>query len=208
VEYQRFNVRKLKSHYSALQCERIPRNARILDLGCGTGEFLDLLRSHGMTRLSGLEPDAELVSRGALSGVRQGSAADLPALGAEAFDAVFVVGVLHHLASLAEVKRCVRDIRNTLAPGGLFLSVEPRKSTLRSLATWVILDSPFWRVHPRLRMERTMLLVERRDMDEWLEFEKEVTGYCQTLFRIRHFKADWRYRYLVFEKARDAGVAA
>jgi ubiquinone/menaquinone biosynthesis C-methylase UbiE len=94
----------------------------ILEVGCGTGHWLEALRAPGR-RLTGLDYSAGMLAR-AQSRVQnvtliRGTAEALP-LPAHSFDRVFCINALHHFpdkpAFLAEARRILR-------PGGRLMSV-------------------------------------------------------------------------------------
>lgn len=95
----------------------VPADARVLEVGCGTGRWLEELESRG-GRVAGLDPSAEMLARArrrrlAASLVR-GRAERLPWPDG-AFDRVVVVNALHHFTD-----RCafLDEARRVLAPGG------------------------------------------------------------------------------------------
>jgi ubiquinone/menaquinone biosynthesis C-methylase UbiE len=99
---------------------------RALELGCGTGVFLEKVAVHGAT-ITGIDLSADLLSRcaermAAASHVTlvRGNAEKMP-FPDGAFDAVYGSSILHHLnleAALAEVRRVLR-------PGGRLAFAEP-----------------------------------------------------------------------------------
>jgi ubiquinone/menaquinone biosynthesis C-methylase UbiE len=97
----------------------IDRNAvsLIIDLGCGTGRFSELLAAHFGSRVIGIDPSRKMVEqarRKPASGsvaYRQGSAEALPLPDACA-DLVFMSMVFHHFADPTAVAReCRRVLR-------------------------------------------------------------------------------------------------
>ncbi len=90
---------------------------RILEVGCGTGRWLESLQAPGRW-LAGLDP-----SRGMLFQARARlprvpliqAVAEAPPLAPASFDLIFLVNVLHHLTDPA---RFFRAARRMLAPGG------------------------------------------------------------------------------------------
>ncbi len=95
----------------------IPKDVRILEVGCNCGNQLLLLQEMGFTNLSGLEvqPYALERARSRIQGIHltQGSALDLPYDDAH-FDLVFTSGVLIHISpadlsqALDEIHRCAK----------------------------------------------------------------------------------------------------
>jgi ubiquinone/menaquinone biosynthesis C-methylase UbiE len=94
--------------------------ARVLDVGCGTGELLRRLRAkYPNAALAGLDPVAEMlaVARGKLNGtedLRIGYANSLP-WKAGAFDVVVSCNMFHYITHPVEA---LREMARVLRPGG------------------------------------------------------------------------------------------
>ena len=94
--------------------------ARVLDVGCGTGELMRRLRAkHPHAVLAGLDPVAEMlaVARDKLSGnedLRTGYADALP-WGAGAFDVVVSCNMFHYISHPVQA---LREMGRVLRPGG------------------------------------------------------------------------------------------
>jgi ubiquinone/menaquinone biosynthesis C-methylase UbiE len=95
---------------------------RVLEVGCGTGHWLEQMRSWGC-RVSGLEPSAQMLERAAArkldAELVRGRAESLPFPDAS-FDRVVCVNALHHVAGK---QRFIAEARRVLAEGGRFLSI-------------------------------------------------------------------------------------
>lgn len=122
LEAQHWWFRARLDLIAAITAERLHAGSRLLDIGCGTGLFLDRLRS----RLDGwgLDPSPAAVAycreRG-LHHVRQGGVEQLTDAALGAFDAVSMWDVLEHVA---DDHSALVTVRSVLQPGGvLFLSV-------------------------------------------------------------------------------------
>lgn len=95
------------------------RSSRILDIGCGAGDLLDLLQRAGYTETRGVDVSPEQVARAAergISGVFEGDL--LAALADErgTLDAVVALDVLEHF-TVHEVMQVLDAIVTALRPG-------------------------------------------------------------------------------------------
>ncbi|MEY2426903.1 MAG: hypothetical protein QOI61_2475 [Actinomycetota bacterium] len=101
----------------------VPAGVSCLDIGCGEGGWGAELRQKGVTRLVGVEGDADL-ARAATEydhvAVGPIETLDLTALGS--FDLVVAADVLEHLTNPWDVLRRLRDC---VAPGGQLLISVP-----------------------------------------------------------------------------------
>ena len=111
--------------------EALPSSVqRMLDLGCGDGRLIDVVRSaHPEVEAVGVDNSAPMLARArsrfdadaTVVVVEHDLAQDLPALGD--FDAVVSGFAIHHLAH--ERKRSLfREVSNLLRPGGVFVNLE------------------------------------------------------------------------------------
>jgi len=113
----RKNYGVTRSQINETFLRHVPKDARLLEVGCNTGNQLALLQKMGYRDLSGVElqPYALEIARSRTKGIalQEGSALDLPHQDA-AFDLVFTSGVLIHIApadlprALSEIHRCAR----------------------------------------------------------------------------------------------------
>ena len=102
---------------------RPPKNAQILELGCGTGHNLAMLSEFGAVQASELDDSARAIATKRLG--RPIEAAALPDLSmypADHFDLVALLDVLEHVA---DDKAALAAIRTRLKPGGKLLVTVP-----------------------------------------------------------------------------------
>jgi SAM-dependent methyltransferase len=141
----------------------IDRNAisLVIDLGCGTGRFSELLAAHFGVQVIGIDPSEKMVSqarRKRASGkvtYRQGSAEALP-LADGCADLVFMSMIYHHLTDPSAV---AQECRRVLHQGGY---VCIRNGTREG-------DFPHRHFFPALRPLIASDLPSRRDISEWLQ---------------------------------------
>ena len=118
------NFRKQKSaikHFLSLS-----PGERILDVGCGTGEFAPLFRVEDYTGVDIDPSNIGYATRHYPHHFEMGDALALPFQDAS-FSAVLVAGVLHHL-SLQDCERMLSEIKRVLKPGGKALIMEDTRS--------------------------------------------------------------------------------
>lgn len=95
---------------------------KLLDIGCGTGEFLNAAKSAGWT-VEGLEPGENARSYGAKNfGLTVNDLSHLQNLQAETFDIITLWHVLEHVPNLHETLQLIRKI---LKPNGTLLIAVP-----------------------------------------------------------------------------------
>jgi 2-polyprenyl-3-methyl-5-hydroxy-6-metoxy-1,4-benzoquinol methylase len=94
---------------------------RILDIGCGTGAFLDTMKIAEWS-ITGLEPDVEARNKAAaLYQIHPQEPADLFSLNTASFDAITMWHVLEHVH---ELHAYIKQVKNLLtANGKLFIAV-------------------------------------------------------------------------------------
>lgn len=106
-----------------------PGATRILDIGCGGGDFISTLAAPGRA-LFGVEPDPMAREVAAARGVtvEAGTAETIPArIAAQTFDVILMTHVLEHCADPGQA---LRNVRSLLAPGGGFYCEVPNCAAL------------------------------------------------------------------------------
>jgi SAM-dependent methyltransferase len=127
---------------------------RVLDLGCGRGTFLGLLREAGIVGI-GVDRDPA-PARAAGHEVVGGEAEEVLAAAAargERFDGVFASHLVEHLPP-ERVPALVEGIAAVLGPGGRAVLVTPNVRNLVVLTETFWLDPTHVRPWPRLLIER------------------------------------------------------
>ncbi len=111
-------------------CGRLPDNARIIDIGCGDGFHLRLLKEYGNKnwKLEGLDIDQRAAKMAEKTGinVHLGSIGEID-LPTDHYDLAIMVQTIEHVARPDEALRSVRDI---LKPGGTLIIVTDNTGSL------------------------------------------------------------------------------
>ncbi len=110
--------RRLEARRALRWCRGLDPQARILDVGCGDGFHLRLLREFGSPgwRLEGVDPSEQAASSARRAGltVHQGDVKDLP-LTANSYDLALLIATIEHVEDPLGV---LSAIRRLLRPGG------------------------------------------------------------------------------------------
>ena len=102
---------------------RPPAEARILELGCGTGHNLDMLGAFGSIEASELDDHARALATQRLGrAIEQAALPDLARFPADSYDMVALLDVLEHVV---DDKGSLAAIFTRLKPGGALLLTVP-----------------------------------------------------------------------------------
>jgi SAM-dependent methyltransferase len=129
-------IRDRQRRYLSLLGDREP----VLDIGCGRGEFLDLLRERGL-EYSGIDPDPDMVGRCRAKGHERVEVADansyLEKCADDSLGAIFCAQVIEHMP-YQELLRFYELGLRKLRPGGLFILETVNPHSVPALKTfWV-----------------------------------------------------------------------
>ena len=104
----------------------LPPGARVVDLGCGSGVFTDVLRAGGY-RSTGVDLSPKLIqiAQEKFPGIEfiEGDIEALPFPDGH-FDGVLLSGVLHHFS---DISHCVAEAKRILRPGGKYMAFDPNR---------------------------------------------------------------------------------
>ena len=130
-------------------------SAPVLDLGCGRGELLLLLREAGV-EATGIEGDAALVQAATRRGLKTIHGDVLEVLHAQESDSQGAVTAIHFFEHLTPptLAAVLAEVRRVLRPGGLLIAECPNPHTLRVGAAF------FWQdpTHSRPLLPETLEL--------------------------------------------------
>ncbi|MBV9599688.1 MAG: class I SAM-dependent methyltransferase [Chloroflexi bacterium] len=123
--------------------ERLVPKGRVLDVGCGSGVFLDAMRRRGWV-VAGLEPHKSSAYQLRTTRGLDVTDATLDQVSSEwgPFDAVSLLDVLEHLS---DPRRALRKVWHLLRPGGVLVLATPNVDSLEHGffgASWYALQPP------------------------------------------------------------------
>lgn len=101
----------------------LPQNARILEVGCGTGHNLEMLARFGMVDAIEVDPAARTIAEQRLGRpVLAAPLPDLDGIGTAVYDLVGAFDVIEHIA---DDLAAIESIAKRLKPGGSFILTVP-----------------------------------------------------------------------------------
>jgi SAM-dependent methyltransferase len=122
--------RKLEAKRLLSCCEGLGKNARIIDVGCGDGFHLSLLRDFGQKgwQLEGVDLSDRAVEMGVRNGLKihKGTVQKLD-LPKSSYDLAFMIATIEHVDDPTAVLMAVRSL---LKPGGKLVIVTDNTNTL------------------------------------------------------------------------------
>ena len=162
-------IRKFVRRLRNLGVDRLPREARVIELFCGRGNGLHALERLGFTHLEGVDLSARLVAlyRGnALCYVCDCRRLPFPD---QSRDALIVQGGLHHLPALPEdLAQTFAEMQRVLRRDGLVVIVEPWLTPFLRLVHSISALRLVRRCSAKLDALATMIDFERATYEQWL----------------------------------------
>lgn len=147
---------------------------RVLDLGCGRGEFLELAAEHGLNAI-GVDADPDMIDFGrerGLNVVRGDLFAYLQAQPAACLDGIFTAQVIEHMAP-DQIRRLIGLCRQKLARDGLLVLETVNPLCPRALSNFWLDPTHVRPVPPKLL---TFLLDEAGFCVKSLWFKSPIEG--------------------------------
>lgn len=201
---KRFNpVIELCINFSRLlkkrRIKRYVKKGRILDVGCGRGLFLNVMKKDGWSVIGNEFNDETASSAVNVYGIEVISGnlekSDLPS---ESFDVININHVLEHLHNPPEI---LAECKRLLKKGGLLIVTVPDISSLQATlgkSAWIHLDVPCHLFHfsekslSRLLQSYSLKIMRIRRFD----LEYNVFGWLQTLLNLSWVQENLLYDIL------------
>jgi SAM-dependent methyltransferase len=178
----------------------LDKNAKIVDVGCGYGDLLKILRSRGYKNVMGVEPDP-LCRKGCIKeklDVRNGTIAKT-GLPNNFADVVIVNEVFHHIDTFAEA---AEELAKILKPKGLLCFLEPSPTLLRRAMDVITFKTPLskWVKPVNTRYKVMKLEMETglypNFLDQQIQFHKSLNKYFEPVWH----RQSWFFQFGKFQK--------
>lgn len=165
-------VRGLNAEEVAFQAVAEVSPKRVLEVGCGTGEFAERVVKEVGAEVVAVDISARMVELTAARGIdaRIADAQELPFADGE-FDCVVANWVLYHAP---DVDRAIREVARVLRPGGRLvaatLGVDHMVEVWRMVGGEPTANLSFWSENGEERLRKAFSSVQRRDAEGTLVF--------------------------------------
>ena len=200
-------ARRLRKHRKKLEQLGVlawPRQSRVLDLCCGTGEVLRILHAEGFGNLSGIDVTLDpALQEESWVQLKSGEARALPYPDGS-FDAVICLHSLHHLGGVEGIRAALSEAWRLLAPGGRLALIDHYDSPQLRLAFWSCRRS--WLAWPTsgLRSFRSQLNEEWPYLSEYLDAWPRVRGAIDGVGKT-HVELDAKGLFFFYWVGRKSG---
>lgn len=183
--------RKLRRRLERFGARSWPRDARILELFCGSGAGLEALAELGFEHLEGVDLSRDLLER--YAGPARCYVADCRDLAFEAgsHDVVVIHGGLHHLPSPEDLERVLAEICRVLAPDGRLCVTEPWPTPFLALVHALARRPWVRRLSRKADAFQTMVEHELETYRPWLASSREILEQVHAAFVIERQRIAW-----------------
>jgi ubiquinone/menaquinone biosynthesis C-methylase UbiE len=121
IEFRRRTISPKLIHFGI---DQAPRDIRVLDMCCGHGEALEVMKNWGFTNLEGFDQRIHEPLKSNLQiASYEGNAAET-GLESGSYDWVMNIHSMHHLGNVPQLAIWVDEMRRILKPGGRFSIVD------------------------------------------------------------------------------------
>jgi len=136
-KYKQFFNKHVRYDYSIFA---IPKTAKILDVGCGFGDRIEILQAMNYTHVSGVDIDEQMVQAAQEKGLDVSlGAIEGTQFDAAQFDVILVENVFHHIDSY---EQALDELHRILKPNGMLCIIEPKFTIFRHLLDFVTFKTP------------------------------------------------------------------
>lgn len=168
---------------------RLPPETKVLEIFCGRGAALSSWKKLGFAQVQGLEILPELAAESCFE-IIVGDARALP-LPDASVGLVAVQAGLHHMESLEDLEKVLREVRRVLEPGGIFYAVEPWRTPFLRTMHLGFRSQILRKLWPRWNAAARMVELEGEVYENWLSSPVEILSLLEKYFPLHISKIAW-----------------
>lgn len=186
-------IAKFQKRLNGFQQNKWPRDAKIVELFCGSGQGLVALESLGFENLTGIDISSRLLHKYQGSGKTvTADCRSIPLLDNQ-FDIAIVQGGLHHLPNLrTDLPTSLTEVHRILKPGGHFVVVEPWLTPFLWFVHFITLDFRLLNcVSGKLSAFHDMVRLEEDTYIPWLDSANWIKAEFLRFFDEKSVKIGW-----------------
>ena len=131
-KYKAYRYKTLLVKLKKLGVLDLPKNSRILDVACGSGEALDILYEQGFRKLYGVDQNSYSYTDTSKYKISIG-AVDGLFFETSNFDAIIITHALHHLGDFNQLRSLLITIKSLLVDGGKVFLIDFNSSLVLKL---------------------------------------------------------------------------
>jgi len=183
---------KFRKRFRQMGIKRLDRQSTVVDIFCGRGNGLAVLKEWGFRDLTGVDLSPDLL-RQCPKGVRL-VVADCTQLRFpdDSVDVFIVQGGLHHLPRIPEdLEACLKEVCRSLKPGGRFYVVEPWETLFLRMVHVITRFPAIRRRVSRFDAFATMVEEEWDTYSQWLSKKREIRKAFAAIFSLESFSTAW-----------------
>ena len=186
--------------------EKFKRGGKLLDIGCGRGLFLSIMKMNGW-EVAGIEVDEETARQASKTYGLHVIAGDVRRSGLQGgyFDVITLIHVLEHVE---DPRGMIRECYRMLANGGMLVVAVPNLSSLQASfggKDWFHLDPPY-HVH-HFSEDGLVRLLERESFGirkiKRFDLEQNPFGWLQTMYNWTGIRRNVIFDRMKREELRD-----
>ena len=136
-KYKEFVNKHFRYDYAMFD---LPKDAKMLEIGCGFGDRMEILQNMGYKNILGIDIDEYMIEQAKEKklNVALGSIENTGLESAQ-FDVVLVENVFHHIELY---EQALDELHRVLKPDGVLCFIEPRFSIFRYILDFVTFKTP------------------------------------------------------------------
>ena len=197
-KYKQFFNKHVRYDYAMFA---IPKTAKILDVGCGFGDRIEILQGMDYTNISGIDIDEQMVQVAQNKGLDVSlDAIEETQFNDAQFDVILVENVFHHIDSY---EKALDELHRILKPSGLLCIIEPKFTIFRHALDFVTFKTPVpsllkgpWQLRYNVMIQE----IESGMYPLWKRSQNRFFTHLRTKYSVIFCKGNFWFHFIKVEK--------